>query len=165
MLAQALVDQIQYMEDNHDEEIARQGPATEADPEPAGTKDKETDFSLTASAIMDVNSVFELVDEQTLWNICDIKEGAIIQVYSGNSIVQEQKLPSYFPCAFPCLFPQGYGEHYIVGRRAKIGLQEWAQLMLANSDRSDCSISFSGLYCRHFQSHAGFTFLCFDILH
>jgi hypothetical protein len=86
MLAQALVNQIQYMEDNHDEEIARQGPATEADSEPAGTKD-EINFSLTASAIVDVNSVFELVDEQTLQNICNIKEEAIIQVHSGNSIV------------------------------------------------------------------------------
>ena len=90
----------------------------------------------------------------------------MINVLTGNNILNEETLPSYFSSAFPTIFPWGTGKH-LDNRRtgeSRLDLKRWMQLLLKNSSRYE--LPWIELTCsRRFQRHHGFVILYYDILH
>ena len=152
------------LEDGSDEENARMGIATED----VDTPEINGDLPFTMSGIVDVNGVSQPSQLNSLQQISLWKSDKVINVLTGNKILNESNLPSYFTSAFPTLFPWGTGKH-IDDRRSqdpkmRLDLKKWMRLLLRNSSRyilTPCS----PLTCiRRFQGHRGFVVLCYDLL-
>jgi hypothetical protein len=125
----------------------------------------EGDLPLTTSGIVDIKKVSQPSQLKTLQHISLWKGDKMINVLTGNNILNEETLPSYFISAFPTIFPWGTGKH-LDNRRtgeSRLDLKRWMRLLLKNSSR--CDLPWSELiYSRRFQRHRGFVILCYDIL-
>lgn len=123
------------LENGSDEENARMGVATED----VDTPEINGDLPFTASGIVDVNSVSQPSQLNSLQQISLWKSDKVINVVTGNKILNESNLPSYFTSAFPTLFPWGTGKHIDDRRlqdpKTQLDLKKWIQLLLRNSSR------------------------------
>jgi len=153
------------LENGSDEENTRMGVATED----VDTLEINGDLPFTASGIVDVNGVSQPSQLNSLQQISLWKSDKVINVLTGNKILNESNLPSYFTSAFPTLFPWGTGKHIDDRRlqdpKTRLDLKKWIQLLLRNSSRYYFLAPRSALTCiRRFQGHSGFVVLCYDLL-
>jgi hypothetical protein len=124
------------MQDGSGEDNARMGVASED----MDTTDIDGNLPITASGIIDIEGVsqpheLDAVQQVSLW-----KTDKAINVSTGNNILKDQNLPSYFTSAFPTLFPWGTGKHIDNrrpnrGSKPELDLKLWMQLLLKNSSR------------------------------
>ena len=160
-VAQELLDVVGGLEDGSEEDNARVGVATEDVDNP----ELEGDLPLTTSGIVDIEGVSQPAQLKALQHISLWKDDKMINVLTGNNILNEETLPSYFTSAFPTIFPWGTGKH-LDNRRtgeSRLDLKRWMQLLLKNSSRYE--LPCIELTCsRRFQRHRGFVILCYDIL-
>src|SRR5271155_4460567 len=130
-VVQELLDQIGEVEDESAENDARTGVATED----MDTDDFEGDIPMTTSAIVDIAAVSQPSQLQSIQHISLWKNDATINVVTGNRILSEEPLCSYFTAAFPTLFPWGSGKHIDDRRSDSLTLKKWIQLLIRNSSR------------------------------
>ena len=130
-VVQELLDVVGGLEDGSEEDNARVGVATED----VDNAELEGDLPLTTSGIVDIEGVSQPGQLKALQHISLWKDDKIINVLTGNNILNEETLPSYFTSAFPTIFPWGTGKH-LDNRRAgesRLDLKRWMQLLLKNS--------------------------------
>lgn len=160
-VAQELLDVVGGLEDGSEEDNARVGVATDD----VDNTELEGDLPFTTSGIVDIEGVSQPSQLKALQHISLWKDDKMINVLTGNNILNEETLPSYFTSAFPTIFPWGTGKH-LDNRRtgeSRLDLKRWMRLLLKNSSR--CDLPWSELtYSRRFQRHRGFVILCYDIL-
>jgi hypothetical protein len=125
------------------------------------------DVQMTASGIIDTTAVSEPAQLRSIQQISLSKSDQTINVLTGNCILNEDTISSYFTSAFPTIFPWGTGKH-IDARRSqqrneKLGFNEWIKLLLRNSSRYTPSLAKLNFF-RRFQGHRGFVVLCFDLV-
>ena len=128
------------LEDGSDEDNARIGAATE------GTSDSDLEggLLLMASAVVDIDSTTQLGPLNALQHVSLWKNDQTINVVTGNTILNDDTLPSYFTSAFPTIFPWGTGKHLDSQRnKGDLPLKKWVQLLLRNSSR--CVLTHIGL--------------------
>ena len=130
-VVQELLDQIGEVEDGSEEDDARIGVATED----VDTTEVEGDVPMTTSAIVDIDGVSQPSQLKAIQHISLWKNDATINVVTGNSILSEETLHSYFTAAFPTIFPWGTGKHIDNRRSGSLTLKKWIQLLLKNSSR------------------------------
>jgi len=160
-VAQELLDVVGGLEDGSEEDNARVGVATED----VDNAKLEGDLLLTTLGIVDIKGVSQPGQLKALQHISLWKDDKMINVLTGNTILNEETLPSYFASAFPTIFPWGIGKHLDNGRtgESRLNLKRWMQLLLKNSSRYE--LPCIELTCsRRFQRHRGFVILCYDIL-
>jgi hypothetical protein len=124
------------MQDGSGEDNARMGVASED----MDTTDIDGNLPITTSGIIDIEGVsqpheLDAVQQVSLW-----KTDKAINVSTGNNILNDQNLPSYFTSAFPTLFSWGTGKHIDNrrpnrGSKPELDLKLWMQLLLKNSSR------------------------------
>jgi hypothetical protein len=124
------------MQDGSSEDNARMGVASED----MDTTDIDGNLPITASGIIDIEGVsrpheLDAVQQVSLW-----KTNKAINVLTGNNILNDQNLPSYFTSTFPTLFPWGTCKHIDNrrpnrGSKPELDLKLWMQLLLKNSSR------------------------------
>jgi hypothetical protein len=83
--------------------------------EDVNTPEINGDFPFMASGIVDVNGVSQPSQLNSLQQISLWKSDKVINVVTGNKILNESNLPSYFTSAFPTLFPWGQGSISTIG--------------------------------------------------
>jgi hypothetical protein len=104
------------------------------------SSDINGDLPMTMTGIFDINRVSQSTQLDALQHISLWKDDKMINILTGNKILSEENLASYFTSAFPTLFPWGTGKH-IDDRRPqeprteKLFLKTWVQLLLKNSSR------------------------------
>ena len=106
-VVQELLDQIGELEDGSEENDACTGIATEE----MDTAEVKGDVPITTSAIVDIAGVSQPSQLQAIQHISLWKNDVIINVITGNSILNEETLQSYFTAAFPTIFPWGTRKH------------------------------------------------------
>ena len=151
------------LQDGSEEDNARMGIAMDDIDAPA----IDEDLPMTTTGIVDINRVSQSSQLDAIQHISLWKDDKTINVLTGNKILSEENLPSYFTCAFPTIFPWGTGKH-MDDRRSqdptrKLYLKIWLQLLLKNSSRYVLR-SIVLTFIRRFQRHRGFVILCYDIL-
>ncbi len=127
-VVQELLDQIGEVEDGSEEDDARIGVATED----MDAAEVEGDVPMTTSAIVDIDGVSQPSQLKAIQHISLWKNDAIINVVTGNSILSEESLPSYFTAAFPTIFTWGTGKHIDNRRSGSLTLNKWVKLLLRN---------------------------------
>ena len=130
-VVQELLDQIGEVEDGYEDDDARTGVATED----MDIAEIEGDIPMTTSAIVDIDGVSQPSQLKAIQHISLWKNDATINIITGNNILNEETLPSYFTAAFPTVFPWGTGKHIDNRRSGFITLKKWMQLLLRNSSR------------------------------
>jgi hypothetical protein len=135
-VAENLLDLAGTVEDGSREDNARIGVAT------TDSDDVEMapgDVPITASGIIDTAAVSQPPQLRMLQQVSLRKMHKTINVITGNNILNEKDVPSYFTSAFPTLFPWGTGKHLDVRRsqekNEKLEMKAWVQLLLKNSSR------------------------------
>jgi hypothetical protein len=122
--------------DGSDEDNARMGVATEDIDVP----EVDGNLPITATGIIDIEGVSRPSELDAVQHVSMWKTAKAINVLTGNTILSEQNLPSYFTSAFPTIFPWGTCKH-IDDRRPNRGskpaldLKTWMQLLIRNSSR------------------------------
>src|SRR5579859_2431977 len=163
-VAENLLDLVGAMDDGGREDNARIGIATE------DSDDAEMapgDVPMTASGIIDTAAISEPAQLRAIQQISLSKSDRTIKVLTGNNILNEDNMASYFTSAFPTIFLWGTGKHIDLQRsqerKHKLEFKKWIQLLLMNSSRNRPEhIKLTSI--RRFQSHRGFVVLCFDFL-
>ena len=121
------------------EDASRSGFATE-DPD---TEEIDGDIPHTVSGFIDVNNVTRSPDASTLYRAAQLtqhvhsahRQNLTINVVTGNTILNEHYVPSYFTSAFPTLFPYGMGKHIDNRRPKELSLALWIKLLLRHASR------------------------------
>jgi hypothetical protein len=135
-VAENLLDLVGTVEDGSWEDDARIGIATT---DSDGVEMAPGDLPITASGIIDTGAVSQPPQVRTIQQVSLRKTDKTINVITGNNILNENDVPSYFTSAFPTLFPWGTGKHIDVRRsqekKEKLEFKAWVQLLLKNSSR------------------------------
>ena len=159
-VTQELLDVVRGLEDGSEEDNARVGVATED----VDIPELEGDLPLTTSGIVDIEGVSQPAQLKALQHISLWKDDKMINVLTGNNILNEETLPSYLTSAFPTIFPWGTGKH-LDNRstgESRLDLKRWMQLLLKNSSRYE--LPWIELTCsRLFQRHRGFVMLRYSL--
>jgi hypothetical protein len=101
-----LLDLVGDLEDGSTEEAARSGI------EDINTPELDGDLPMTSSGIIDIEVVSRLSQLKAFQHISLWKDDKLaINVLTGNNILNEETLPSYFTSAFPIILPWGTGKH------------------------------------------------------
>jgi hypothetical protein len=95
------------LRDGLQEDNARMGVATEDVDAPI----IDGDLPMTTTGIVDINRVSQSPQLDAIQRISLWKDDKAINVLTGNNILSEENLPSYFTSAFPTLFPWGTRKH------------------------------------------------------
>lgn len=124
------------LRDGSQEDNARMGVATEDLDSP----NIDGDVPMTTTGIVDINRVSQPTQLDAVQHLSLWKDDKTINVITGNKILSEENLASYFTSAFPTLFPWGTGKHLDdrrpqEPRTEKLFLKTWLQLLLKNSSR------------------------------
>src|SRR5579859_3579861 len=163
-VAENLLDLAGAMDDGGREDNARIGIATE---DFDNTELAPGDVPMMALGIIDTAAVSEPVWLHAIQQISLSKSDQTINVLTGNNILNEDNMTSYFTSTFPTIFPWGTGKHIDLRRsqerKQKMEFKKWIQLLLRNSSRSRPEhIKLTSV--RRFQGYCGFVVLCFDLL-
>jgi hypothetical protein len=152
------------MDDGSREDGARIGIATE---DSDNTKMAPGDVPMTASRIINTRAVSQPSQLNALQQVSLCKSDRTINVLTGNNILMEDNMPSYFTSAFPTIFPWRTGKHIDVRRsqerKRKLEFKKWIQLLLRNLSRYRPRL-IKLISVRCFQAHRGFIVLFFDLL-
>jgi hypothetical protein len=123
-------------DDGGQEDDSRVGIATE---NPDDVEMAPRDVPMTASGIIDTRGVSQPSQLCTLQQISLHKSDQMVNVVTGNNILNEDTTLSYFTSAFPTIFPWGTGKHLDLRRsqekKEKLDFKKWIQLLLKNSLR------------------------------
>src|SRR5579859_5361467 len=135
-VAENLLDLAGAMDDGGQEDNTRIGIATE---DSDNAEMAPGDVPMTASGIIDTAAVSEPAQFHALQQISLSTSDRTINILTGNNILNEDSMPSYFTSAFPTIFPWGTGKH-INARRSqernqKLEFKRWIQPLLRNSSR------------------------------
>jgi hypothetical protein len=130
-IATELMDSMGHVLDPAIEDAARTGFATED----ADSEQIEGDIPITASAILDVNSVSTRSTTSTLQQLSTAVSADTIHVVMGNMIRNEHEDSTYFTSSFPTLFPYGTGKHIDPRHTSSLPLSVWVKLLLRHSSR------------------------------
>jgi len=106
-VAQELLDVVGGLEDGFEEDNARVGVATED----VDNAKLEGDLLLTTLGIVDIKGVSQPGQLKALQHISLWKDDKMINVLTGNTILDEETLLLYFTSVFPTIFPWGTGKH------------------------------------------------------
>jgi hypothetical protein len=97
------------------------------------------DIPMTASGIIDTAAVSQPAQLHALQQISLSTSDRMINVLTGNTILNEDNMPSNFTAAFPTIFPWGTGKRIDAqcsqDRKQKLEFKKWIQLLLKNSSR------------------------------
>jgi hypothetical protein len=131
-----LLDLAETLQDGSDEDNARMGIATVD----VDTPEVDGNLHITATGIVDIEGVSRPSELDALQHISLWKSNKAINVLTGNNILSEQNLPSYFTSAFPTIFPWGTCKHIDDrrpnrGSKPRLDLKLWMQLLIRNSSR------------------------------
>src|SRR5579859_7288698 len=135
-VAENLLDLAGAMDDGGQEDNTRIGIATE---DSDNAEMAPGDVLMTASGIIDTAGVSEPAQLHAIQQISLSKSDRTINVLTGNNILNEDNMASYFTSAFPTIFPWGTGKHidlrHSQERKQKLEFKKWIQLLLKNSSR------------------------------
>jgi len=135
-VSENLLDLAGAMDDGGQEDNTRIGIATE---DSDNTEMAPGDVPMTASGIIDTAAVSEPAQLRAIQQISLSKSDRTINVLTGNNILNEDNMASYFTSAFPTIFPWGTGKHIdprrSQERKQKLEFKKWIQLLLKNSSR------------------------------
>src|SRR5579859_4380530 len=135
-VAENLLDLAGAMDDGGQEDNSRIGIATE---DSDNAEMAPGDVPMTASGIIDTAGVSEPAQLRAIQQISLSTSDRTINVLTGNNILNEDNMASYFTSAFPTIFPWGTGKHIdpqrSQERKQKLEFKKWIQLLLKNSSR------------------------------
>src|SRR5579859_7634816 len=135
-VAENLLDLAGAMDDGGQEDNARIGIATE---DSDNAEMAPGDVPMMASGIIDTEVVSQPAQLRALQQISLSTSDRTINVLTGNNILNEDNMASYFTSAFPTIFPWGTGKHIdpqrSQERKQKLDFKKWIQLLLKNSSR------------------------------
>jgi hypothetical protein len=163
-VAENLLDLATPMDNGDHEDHSRIGIATD---DSDNAEMAPGDVPMTASGIIDTAGVSEPSQLRAIQQISLCTTDKTINVLTGNKILNEDTVTSYFTSAFPTIFPWGTGKHLDLRRsherKQKLEFKKWIQLLLRNSSRYEPDLT-ELISIRRFQGHRGFVVLCFDVL-
>ena len=130
-VAEELFRSMSHLSDSHLDDASRSGFATKE----IDSNIISSSISLSTSAILDVNCVFQSRDAATLKTLAIMTSNLTINVVNDRTPKNDYDDESYFTSAFPLLFPYGTEKHIDNRRRVPLSFSLWLSLLLTHSSR------------------------------